>query len=226
MSDDEPQPYDPCRLTVDGWACSGDAGHEPPCVPCRAEAWTPRIQAQVEIHRIEASGAGPVVHAALIRGALREARLVHEAEQRRARPRPTARDVAVHLLAEVGRMPMVKLQALLFLAQLESVRDHGVELFDEPMFAERSGPVAKSVTTDWLRRFWVGAARAQRRGRALQQRVRRWAIREAGLDPRRVGKINMPGGWSERDGFWQALGLAGVTRRQTRRARRAKIARP
>ncbi len=38
-----------CQLMVDGWSCSGDPGHDPPCVPCVLPAdFIPSIRCEEE----------------------------------------------------------------------------------------------------------------------------------------------------------------------------------
>ncbi len=115
----------------------------------------------------------------------------------------TATDFAIYILKKCPKISFIKLQAVLFHSSMNFYLDTGSKLFDEVFVAERSGPVVRSVTDGWVKRFRVGVRRARRRGLALTRRVRQWTIRQMLRDPNVVGKLNIPGGWSEVDSILQ-----------------------
>lgn len=118
--------------------------------------------------------------------------------------------MATYILARLGPMSMGKLQALVYYAQAWSVVTDGAPLTMEPCYAERSGPVFRSITAKWLRHQRAIMRAADRRARSLRRRCRRWAIQEerkrGGRE--RCHRLNIPGWWTERDAVAQRAGLA------------------
>lgn len=130
--------------------------------------------------------------------------------------RTTARDAAAYILRKAGPMSLVKLQALLYLSNLEMMRDSGRLIFEEPFYKDRRGAWVRSVTADWLRRWRLAHRRSARHLPALRRRVRTWAIQEGSRARSAHHKINMPGGWGFADSWAQTAGISGAGRRLPR----------
>jgi hypothetical protein len=100
------------------------------------------------------------------------------------------------------------MQALMYLCNLETMRDHGHLATEAPFFLAWHGPECVGVTERWYADTLANAA--GRRRRPLVRRMRRWLIQESKRRAwvKRRGKTNMPGGWDLRDAMaWYAASM-------------------
>ena len=110
--------------------------------------------------------------------------------------RRNVREVADYLLFIAGAMPLLWVHQMLYLMNVETVRDLGMLLFEAPCRWQGVGVMVEGIDERWTgSRGRKRRRRMVRRSRALTRRCTRWALRA-----KRPG--NVPGGWSMVD--WQA----------------------
>lgn len=109
----------------------------------------------------------------------------------------TGHQLARIVVADGYLMPYVKLHALMYVANLYNLQDHGYLLTDASFVFAWHGPACVTVTE----RVYVDTMTRWSCNRPLVRRMRRWLIQESRRRnwAKRRGKINMPGGWGWRD---------------------------
>lgn len=105
----------------------------------------------------------------------------------------SGRQFAQIVLSVTGPVGYIKLHSLMYLANLESLRDEGHLMTAAPFFVAWHGPECRDVSERWYASHMARASRKL----SLVRRMRRWLIQESKRKGwlKRMGKINMPGGW-------------------------------
>lgn len=115
-----------------------------------------------------------------------------------------ASHLAAMVTAHAGPLSFAHMQAVMYLAVLETWRDTGRLPINDPFVAEWYGPRCLSITPAWYANHLGNMA-----SRALRQQARRWLLQESTRRGahERIEKLNMPGGWSLVDAHAQSAGM-------------------